>query len=384
MTDHKPKPDALHQSPHNNTSDTVILRHLQKSWKHYNQSLFSSKMKCPQMALQDFQHAYAMWNPSKKLIAFNRDWVYQTKWLNILEVLKHEMAHQYSSQILHITQESAHGETFQHICEERGIDARASGEIELSDRQKSIMRKVHKLLALAQSNQSHEAHLAAQQAQYLLLKHHLTFIPEQESPPPVYSKQLGQAKKRYYRYEYEICHVLTEYFFVDCIWVQAFNVQTLKIGQVAEICGRTEDLEIAQYVHDFLHNHLSSMWRIHKKENQLKGLSERLSFSLGVVNGFAQQLKHKRHHVEQQLKTSSHAVSNQISMQCLLVRSQEELQSYLHKRYPRIHESKVSQWTPTTSYYSGYQKGKKLNLHKAVTDKSTKPTQKKIKQLDNF
>ena len=68
-----------------------------------------------------------------------------------------------------------------------------------------------------------------------------------------------------------------------------------------------------------------------------------------------------------------------MSMQHLMLRSHNELQSYLHRRYPRIHKSKVSQWRPTTSYHSGYQKGKKLNLHKAIHHKSSPLDQKNTK-----
>ena len=45
----------------------------------------------------------------------------------MVEVLKHEMAHQYAHEILGARDESAHGEAFRTVCQRLGIDA--SGDV---------------------------------------------------------------------------------------------------------------------------------------------------------------------------------------------------------------------------------------------------------------
>ena len=48
-------------------------------------------------------------------------------WGAVVEVLKHEMAHQYVQEHLGVVDESAHGPAFRAVCEKLGIDGRAHG-----------------------------------------------------------------------------------------------------------------------------------------------------------------------------------------------------------------------------------------------------------------
>ena len=52
-------------------------------------------------------------------------------------------------------------------------DARAQGAPQLSTESQRILNRVKKLLALAESQETNEAELAARQAQSLIVKHHL-------------------------------------------------------------------------------------------------------------------------------------------------------------------------------------------------------------------
>ena len=52
-------------------------------------------------------------------------------WTVVLEVLRHEMAHQYVDEVLGVHDETAHGPTFQAVCEARAIDGRAAGVLEV-------------------------------------------------------------------------------------------------------------------------------------------------------------------------------------------------------------------------------------------------------------
>ena len=46
--------------------------------------------------------------------------------------------------------------------------------------------------------------------------------------------------------------ILSEHFFVETIWVPVWRPLEGKRGQVIEVCGTRANVEIADYVHDFL------------------------------------------------------------------------------------------------------------------------------------
>ena len=48
--------------------------------------------------------------------------VHDEPWQVVIEVLRHEMAHQYVDEVLRIHDESAHGPAFRKVCAERSID----------------------------------------------------------------------------------------------------------------------------------------------------------------------------------------------------------------------------------------------------------------------
>lgn len=335
----------------------LILAQLAKTWRDENSKLFEHLLSPPSFELSEASKMLGSWDPVRRVISIQLDLIKSASWFEVIEVLRHEMAHQYVSEHLKILDESAHGPSFRAVCLARGIDARASGT-SISEEGQRLLNRVKKLLALAQSDNIHEAELAAAQAQALLHRHHLklqdvlSLDPEQLSfEQGMGARALGIPKKRHYRFEYAITNLLCEHFFVDVIWVGSYDVVTLKEGQVAEICGRQEDLEIAEYVYHFLHNHLDLAWRRHKAKNQLKGMNERLSYSLGLVQGF-------------EAKLNQQAASR--TERGLTLIASEAASRFLRLRHPRIRSISSGMWTPTGSYGAGFKFGQNLTLHQGV------------------
>ncbi|MBM4056579.1 MAG: DUF2786 domain-containing protein, partial [Planctomycetes bacterium] len=100
------------------------------------------------------------------------------------------MAHQYVEEVLGICDDFPHGEAFNRVCREKGIDPAATGDIHIwiekrknrftvSSQNHQILDKVHKLLALAQSPNEHEAQTAMAKAHELLLRHNLSLLDTQ-------------------------------------------------------------------------------------------------------------------------------------------------------------------------------------------------------------
>jgi hypothetical protein len=67
------------------------------------------------------------WSRARRTLELSRTLVLVRPWLEVLGVLEHEMAHQYVDEVLREHGEPPHGPTFQRVCADRAIDARAAG-----------------------------------------------------------------------------------------------------------------------------------------------------------------------------------------------------------------------------------------------------------------
>ena len=304
--------------------------------------------------LTDRQSILGQWDRARRVISIQRDFITKVPWLDVIEVLKHEVAHQYVDEVCSVTDEPAHGPTFQRVCRERGILSSASARIEQTPEVQRLLERINKLLALAQSDNIHEAERAAERAQSLLARHHISLgtQAEYEALASMRFCQLGQPKGRHYQYEYALINMLSDHFFVSCIWVSGLCVQTGKKGRVVEVCGRPEDLEIASYVYDFVLNHLDLAWSAYRKAHNAKGLRKRLSFSLGLVRGFSSKLQsHAEHNAEER---------------ALIKVSQSQAHAFLDRRYAHTRTRSVNGWSPSGDYHSGFEEGQSLNLRRGV------------------
>jgi len=336
----------------------LILAQLAKRWREENYSLFGDAMNPPSFELSEGVSALGSWDPQRRVISIQLELIKSASWYEVVEVLRHEMAHQYVSEQLKVRGEPPHGPSFREVCRARGIDARASGRA-LSPEAERLLERVKKLLALAESDNIHEAELAATQAQALIHRHHLKLSELERLDPERLSfesgmgaRSVGEPKKRHYRYEYAITNLLCEHFFVDVIWVSSYDIVSLKEGRVAELCGRLEDLEIAEYVYHFIHNHLKIAWCRHKAKHSLKGLQERLSFSFGLVKGFQSKL-------DAQAESRSEELG-------LVLSSSEAASRFLRLRHPRVRSISSGGWSPTESFGAGFAVGQNLTLRRGV------------------
>ncbi|MCA9625176.1 MAG: SprT-like domain-containing protein, partial [Myxococcales bacterium] len=107
--------------------ERALLRQLADAWYQVSTSHFRGALKRPQLRLVEGRSFFAHWNRENRIISFSRPFVLETDWGSVVEVLKHEIAHQYAHEVLGAIDETDHGPAFQRICERMGIDAQASG-----------------------------------------------------------------------------------------------------------------------------------------------------------------------------------------------------------------------------------------------------------------
>ncbi|MEI6397801.1 MAG: DUF2786 domain-containing protein [Pseudomonadota bacterium] len=330
--------------------------------------------------LSDMTSAWGKWDPFFRTITLSRRLITGHSWDVVLEILKHEMAHQYVSERLGGISDTAHGGSFKTACLKLGVAswaARATGEIPeviptlrervLSKEDERLLDRVEKLLSLAQSSNEHEALLAMERVRELYLKHNLVKIKLSVSGDSMDSLFLTRRKKKTDPTEVKILSILNNHFRVKVVHTHLYDAKACERHKAAEIIGRRENILMAEFVYHFLSQQCESLWAQHKKATRCPGILRR-SYQLGVLSGFDQKLSLSRPISEVTLAGTGITMSEVSALQRV---ASNELDDFLSARYPRISKkSWVGGRVDSGTFASGQTAGRSLNLNKPVTGTS--------------
>jgi hypothetical protein len=323
----------------------IPLRRIGNEWAHFNNLYFRSQLKRPIFELTQGEGNLGEWSRLHRTIRLQAKMVYTEPWAVMLEVLKHEMAHQYAHEALGAIDEPPHGPAFRRACEMMGIDPAASGPVKVSADEDRTLRRVTKLLALAESPNQHEAEAAAAAAQRLMLQYNIG------APPADHSfRHLGEVSARLLEADRWLANILDKHFFVSAIWVPSYDMQTHKEGRVLEICGTAPNLELAAYVYDFLKRTAARLWASLKASGQLVG-NDKQRFIAGLMRGFYEKLE------------ASAIVCRE---EGLVWVGDPALDAWFSRRHPRVTRKKYGGNSQTPAYEAGREHGRELVLHKPV------------------
>jgi predicted SprT family Zn-dependent metalloprotease len=335
--------------------EASCLRALRATWHAINDSYFRERLTPPSLELSDADSRLGLWEPTTRTIQISRKMLLERDWGVVVEVLKHEMAHQFVWEILGERDETAHGPRFQRLCEELGIDGSAAGAPASDERAERIVARVTKLLALAQSPNEHEARAAMAAAQRLMLRHNLDVVGTPGAPRRYGHRHLGAPTGRVPEGERVLAGLLGQHFFVECIWVPVWRPREGKRGSVLEICGTPENLEMAAHVHSFLLGTAERLWREYRRERRLRSDRDRRTFVAGVMSGFKETLE------RQQVQNESEA---------LVWVGDADLHRFYRRRHPHVRTTYYSASPPSTANADGRAAGRRIVLHKPVTASS--------------
>jgi hypothetical protein len=329
--------------------DAALLRELGRSWAELNRSHFDAALAPPAIQLSDARRRLGSWHRLTRTLTLSRPLMLERSWGMVLEVLRHEMAHQYVDEVLGVHDQTAHGPQFRRVCEDRAIDARAAGApLDLgSHKTPAILRKIHALLALADSPNRHEAEAAMRTAHKLMRRYNVDAAPGQYS-----FRHVGTPTRRIPGHEKILAGILGQHFFVQPIWAFAWRPKQLDRARVLEICGRQENLEIAAHVHGFVLETAERMWRDHRRATGLPGNRDRRAFLQGVMMGFNEQL-------DQQAEACEEAG--------LIWIGDAGLEDFLGRRHPRQLSSRARRAVHGPAYSAGKHAGRKLVIRRPVS-----------------
>jgi len=336
---------------------------------------YKVNLKRPIIEVYDSNTHWGDWDATFRTMRFSVNLITEHSWDVVINILKHEMAHQIVTDIFDSV--DGHGDLFQRACQMIGVPddfCGAGGDIprKLTDFREDnidsdnvrILKKVRKLLSLAQSNNEHEAFLAMKKANELIEKYNIERIEQNKDSQYVHAV-INHRKKRIEKYQRCICLILKDYFFVEIIYSYLYDAVNCETYKTIEILGTRENVLIAEYVYSFLLNQLEILWKAHKRKKGDGRAKNKRSYRLGVIEGFRDKL----HQMEK--KRNYHNLDNsELQTTSAMVCAQDKVLSvFVGKRFPRLtnYRSQASTLDYGT-YADGINDGRQLTIHRGITE----------------
>jgi len=272
------------------------LRSLHREWDAVNRSRLGGRLRPPQILIDDSQTHDGAWNARSRCLSLSLNHILRSVWVEVALTLRHEMAHQVVDELLGSRGERPHGMLFREACAMLDLELSPRLSADPPPEERRILERIRKLMNLAQSPYPEEAQAAMAAANRLLLRHNLR-LNDAEQTPRYSIRWLGEPVGRIPLERKLLSCILQDFFFVRCIWIATEEMSTGRSVSLLEIMGRGHNLDIAEYVHDYLLKTLDRLWKEYQGEHARMAAPRayRNDFRVGALQGFRQHLE-----VEQQ------------------------------------------------------------------------------------
>jgi hypothetical protein len=171
-----------------------------------------------------------------------------------------------------------------------------------SEETNALLKKVKKLMALATSPNEHEAKLAAQKAQEIILRHNLS-IQSIEVETDYEEESLGTINSVRKEHSF-ILHILATHFFVKAYFNLVFagysRSEKKQFRKSIQIVGTPSNVAVARYVFSYLMDTYKTLWKNYHKVSGCAATSK-YPYLWGVTEGIRDSLKEVQVKVETEL-----------------------------------------------------------------------------------
>lgn len=326
---------------------------------------YRHQLRKPLFSLNECSRKMGAWYTHRREITLNRHFALSRPWAALRAVLHHEMAHQLADELFDGQRESPHGPSFQRACRCLRIDSNASARYQpvdgadpdtACDPEDRILIRIQKLMALAQSQNVHEAEAAMLKAHRLMAHYHVDLLRLSEKRGYV-TRLVSSPALRQSREKYSLAALLQDYYFIQGIWVPAYVLDRGRMGRALEISGMARDVELAAYVFDFVMGFIDCRWRRYRREARGRGY-RKVDFAQGVVSGFRDTLERQKRHL-----------ADTEPDYALVLKEDAELVAYMRHMYPRrghIYHGGVQRNIDVFS--DGVAAGRQLVISKGITE----------------
>ena len=342
-------------------------------------------LKTPVFEISESNRQFGSWQAGTRIIRISTRLIIGHSWDITCQILKHEMAHQICSELFH-QNDGGHGPLFHQACDLLGLPAPfrlAAGDLPESiepdpasrpqtEQGRHFIRRIGKLLALAGSNNEHEAALAMEKASQLMARHNLQQVQE-DAHSEFTSLIINGKSKRLERWQHKICAILLRFFYVKVVTASLYDPRQDTLHKTIEIFGRQENVAIAEYCYAFLAGKLASLWQQNKKKAAGKGLRARNSYYLGLLQGFYDKLLAQEALTAwlrpEKRETEGAAETN---MAVLIQAEETALDRFVGMRFPRLRRRSGSgAMIYRDTYEQGKTDGGRIVLHKGVAEQKS-------------
>lgn len=326
------------------------LERLRYLWQHANRSYLASALKPPVLTIDVVSHAVlGRWRRQIREISISEAHILAQPWEEVEATLYHEMAHQFADEVLQAHDESAHGPAFAEGCRRLRVSARATAQRgPHQDAADKVLSKVKKLLALAESQNVHEAEAAMANANRLLLMHNLD-LAQANQRNDYRTLRVGPRLKTVSLAAKLVSAILTEFFFVEAVWVTSYEALLDESRKQLQLLGTDTNLELSHYVHEFLFHSCERLWKA--QAGRHVGRTARREFEAGVLLGFRDKLRAER----------------KISQERGLVWVGDRgLDEFVAAEHPHLRSMSRGRVGHTSALSAGRAAGQELRLHRGV------------------
>ncbi len=280
----------------NKTKD-IEVRWARRLQKEHGDICYQQRVTLPTpvVAIVAGKRRLGYWTPANQTISISKNLIEKNPWEIVLEIFKHEMAHQFVS--IYFDDADTHGKGFKTACDILGVHPAFAGtgnprEVHLAafkgslpKKAQTLLRRVEKLLALGQSSNESEARAASRKASYLLNKYNLDRIAKEDTDASdIRYLYLQNSKKRMESIEKMILNFLEEFYFVSCVIATIYNAETDEEYKAGVLIGKQEALVVAEYVYRFLFNTSRTLWQDFRKKHHGQRTGK-VAFDSGFMKG---------------------------------------------------------------------------------------------------
>ncbi len=356
------------------------MKDMEQAWCRQLQLEFESicyqygiELRPPIFEITGSRQQLGCWRPEQGCLQLSRHLIRSHPWQVTLQVLRHEMAHQVCSELF-ARPCTGHGPDFQRACDLLGVSTpfrRARADLADSivaetpaspgtAAGRRMLERVRKLLALAGSDNRHEAELAMEKAAELMARHNLELARADAAAG--YSHLIIETGQRIMPgHRKAIGAILRDHFHVQVVCSSLYDPATDQSFRTMELLGRTENVQVAEYCYRFLEERLASLWQQNRHRYTGHPRTARNSYYLGLLRGFSERLaamRVPRHQAGQGDKGTA----------LLLSEADPGLQRFVRQRFPRLcRRSGRRTRVNSEAYGEAVATGRRLVLHGSVT-----------------
>lgn len=156
----------------------------------------------------------------------------------------------------------------------------------------AILSKIQKLLSLATSPNEHEAKLAAEKANEMLIRHNIKMQDIQQYESKYIRHDLAIQAKSETENKW-VLSILKKHFFVEPVYSRDRRTKQTTIY----LLGEETNIQVASYVYEYLMRQFYDLWREYKFQHDAP-TNQKQSYYMGLYTGLNEQLSSRLEKVQ--------------------------------------------------------------------------------------